>query len=164
MRSILLVRHAKSSWGNPAMADFDRPLNDRGNRDAPIMAKRLLEKDITIDLFVSSPALRALTTAKYFHEAYKAKKENLIQIPGLYHASVNEFNRVIDQMDDQFHCIAIFSHNPGITEMVNSLNVAKVDNMPTCAVFGVRADIKSWTDFQDAAKQFWFFDYPKLEV
>ena len=144
------------------MKDFDRPLNDRGNKDAPAMAKRLLDKHINVDAFVTSPALRALTTARFFHEAFKAKKDELITIPDLYHAPVNKFYWVIDHLDDRYDCVALFSHNPGITEMVNTLNVATVDNMPTCGIFGVNADIAKWKDFEDAEKKFWFFDYPKL--
>jgi phosphohistidine phosphatase len=74
MKSILLVRHAKSSWDSPTMQDFDRPLNDRGNRDAPMMANRLLERKAGIDIFVTSTAVRALTTAKYFIKAYAPKR------------------------------------------------------------------------------------------
>ncbi len=163
MKSILLVRHAKSSWENPAMKDFDRTLNDRGNKDAPMMARRLLDKKLEIDLFVSSPAVRAYSTAKYFHESFNSKKELLITVPELYHASVSDFYQTIHSLDDRFDTVAIFSHNPGINEMVNSLGVAKVDNMPTCAIFAVRADINNWKDFEQSPRQFWFFDYPKLD-
>jgi len=144
------------------MNDFDRPLNDRGNKDAPMMAKRLFDKNIKIELFVSSPAVRALTTAKFFFQEYKAKKEQLVEVKDLYHAPPAVFYGLINQLDDKYDCVAFFSHNPGITEMVNSLGVAKVDNLPTCSVFGVHADIKSFKDFQKANKQFWLFDYPKL--
>ncbi|MES2647361.1 MAG: histidine phosphatase family protein [Bacteroidota bacterium] len=162
MKSILFVRHAKSSWDNPAMKDFDRTLNDRGNKDAPMMAKRLLDKKPEIDLFVSSPAIRAFSTAKYFHAGLNGRKEQLVTIPELYHASVVDFYQIIHSLNNSFNTVAIFSHNPGITEMVNSLGVAKVDNMPTCAIFAVRADINNWNEFELSPKQFWFFDYPKL--
>ena len=162
MKSILFVRHAKSSWDSPTQKDFDRPLNDRGNKDAPEMAIRLLEKKILIDAFVSSPAVRALSTAVYFHQAFKAKKEQLILVPSLYHAPASEFYQVIKQLNNKLDTVAIFSHNPGITEMVNTLGVATVDNMPTCAVFGVHSEIKTWEEFENADKQFWLFDYPKL--
>lgn len=162
MKSILFVRHAKSSWESPTQKDFDRPLNERGNKDAPVMASRLMEKKIQIDAFVSSTAIRAITTANYFHQAYKAKKDQLILMPSLYHASVPDFYNVIKQLNNKCETVALFSHNPGITEMVNSLGVAHVDSMPTCAVFGVHADIKNWEDFETADKQFWLFDYPKL--
>jgi len=162
MKSILFIRHAKSSWDSPTQKDFERPLNERGNKDAPMMAKRLMDKKVAIDVFISSPAVRALSTATYFHQAYKAKKDQLITIPVLYHASGDVFYDVIKQIDNKHNTVALFSHNPGITVMVNSLGVAKVDNMPTCSVFGVHADIENWQEFEAAVKQFWMFDYPKL--
>ena len=163
MKSLLLVRHAKSSWESPSQQDFDRPLNDRGNRDAPVMASRLLERKIAIDVFVTSTAERAQSTAKYFIKAFAAKKDRVIGLHDLYHASASVIYNVIRQLDDKYNTAAIFSHNPGITEMVNTLGVARLDNMPTCGVFAVRADVETWADFKDAPKHFWFFDYPKLQ-
>jgi phosphohistidine phosphatase len=162
MKSILFVRHAKSGWTNPAIADFDRPLNERGLRDAPEMARRLMEKNITIDAFVSSTALRALTTAKLFQETFAADAGKLIEINDLYHAYPPMFFDVIKKLDDKLNTVAIFAHNPGITDMVNRMKVARVDDMPTCAVFGVRTDISHWKDFANAEKKFWFLDYPKM--
>ncbi|HEX8332365.1 MAG TPA: histidine phosphatase family protein [Segetibacter sp.] len=162
MKNLLIIRHAKSSWDSFTQHDFDRPLNDRGNRDAPMMAKRLLKREVDIDAFVSSPANRALTTATYFAEAYDRKQKHIIQVESLYHAEVNVFYKVIDEFDDDFKTVAIFSHNPGITEFVNSLTNTRIDNMPTCGIFAVKAGIKNWKDFAAAQKDFWFFDYPKL--
>ena len=162
MKQLLLIRHAKSSWDSLSQKDFDRPLNDRGHRGAPMMAKRLLDKKIDIDAFISSPAKRAFTTCKYFAETYNVKEKNIIAIPELYHAPVKNFYEVIINTDDVFNTIAIFSHNPGITEFVNELTDAAIDNMPTCGIFGVKAAISHWKDFEAAAKTFWFFDYPKL--
>ena len=85
MKILLLVRHAKSSWDTPGINDFDRPLNERGKKDAPEMAKRIAEK-ITIDHFVSSPAKRARRTAKYFAEAFDQKKEDIKLVDELYAA------------------------------------------------------------------------------
>lgn len=163
MKKLLLVRHAKSSWNEPSQSDFDRPLNDRGHKDAPRMAKRLLKENISIDAFVSSPAVRALTTAEYFAEAYDVKKKKVIQEPSLYLAEPKVFFNIISKLDDDYKTVAIFSHNPGISEFVNQLGVARVDDMPTCAIFGVQADVKSWKDFESAEKKFWLFDYPKNE-
>jgi phosphohistidine phosphatase len=162
MKNLLIIRHAKSSWDSFTQQDFDRPLNDRGNRDAPVMAKRLLKREVEIDAFVSSPANRALSTATYFAEAYGKKHKHIIQVESLYHAEVNVFYKVVDELDDDFKTVAIFSHNPGITEFVNSLTNTRIDNMPTCGIFAVKAGIKSWKDFSAAEKDFWFFDYPKL--
>jgi phosphohistidine phosphatase len=161
MKHLLLVRHAKSSWDVSVPDDFDRPLNDRGNRDAPAMAKRLLKEDIKIEAFISSPAKRALTTAIYFAEAYDVKKKHITQKDSLYHASVEAFYNAIETIDDDYKTAALFSHNPGITDFVNELTNTHVDNMPTCAVFAIKSDIKKWNDFKKAEKEFWFFDYPK---
>ena len=161
MKSLLIVRHAKSSWDLSTPNDFDRPLNDRGKKDAPAAAKRLIKKGIQIDAFISSPAKRAKKTAKYFMAEYGLDKDKIILIPELYEAHYTVFYDVIRDLNDKYQSAAIFSHNPGITEFVNTLSEMKIDNMPTCAVFAVHADIESWQQFKEAEKKFWFFDYPK---
>lgn len=143
------------------MNDFDRPLNDRGHRDAPMMAKRLLHKQISIDAFIASTAKRAFTTATYFAEAYGLKEKNIIRVPELYHAAASVFYHVITKVDDAFNTIAVFSHNPGISEFVNELTDASIDNVPTCGIFAVTIHTDTWKDFITAKKDFWFFDYPK---
>ncbi len=164
MKQLLLVRHAKSNWDNPSLDDFDRPLNDRGNKDAPTMAKRLLEKKIAIDAFISSPAKRAFTTCKYFAAAYGIKEKQIQCFQDLYLAGVQNFYDVIKRIDDNYNSIAVFSHNNGITSFANELTKTQVDNMPTCSIFAVKLDIKHWKDFEKAKKEFWFFDYPKLKA
>lgn len=161
MRSLLLIRHAKSSWDSPTLQDFDRPLNDRGHRDAAMMARRLTDKHLRIDAFVTSTAQRALSTAGYFHQAFKAPPERLIKVPALYHAPPEVFYQQILTFDDEWETVAMFAHNPGITAMVNSLNVARLDDMPTCGIFGVTAITDHWSSFASAEKRFWFFDSPK---
>lgn len=163
MKTLLLVRHAKSDWSDGTLSDFDRPLNERGKRDAPVMAQRLLDKKVVIDLFVSSPAKRAKKTAITFAEAYGKKKEDVLFIDELYAASTDTFETVIKKLDDQFSSAAIFSHNPDITYFANSLADARIDNMPTCSIFAVTADCDRWADFENAEKTFLFFDYPKNE-
>ena len=159
---LLVIRHAKSSWDIATLNDFERPLNERGKKDAPMMAKRLLDKKIAIDNFVSSPAKRAKKTARLFAEEFERKKEEIILIPELYHASVQVFFEAISNVDDIYKSIAVFSHNPGITSFANELTENnKIDNMPTCSVFAVRCHIENWCDFKTAKKDFWFFDYPK---
>lgn len=161
MKHLLIIRHAKSSWSDPALSDFDRPLNERGKQDAPQMAQRLLARSITIDAFISSPAKRAKKTAALFAAAYEADKDKITLIPELYHAGPANFFEAIAQAPDQAATIAVFSHNPGITEFVNLLTEVRIDDMPTCAIFGVQVDTQSWAHFKEAPKTFWFFDYPK---
>lgn len=160
MKSVLLVRHAKSSWEYD-VDDFERPLNHRGERDAPAMAKRLLKKEVKIDGFISSPAKRALATATHFASVYGEKQKNIIIVHDLYEPTIEAFYNAIDSLDDDLKRVAVFSHNPGITFFANKLTGVTVDDMPTCAVFGVKADIKKWNEFSEAKKEFWFFDYPR---
>jgi phosphohistidine phosphatase len=163
MKSVLLIRHAKSSWDSANITDFERPLNERGKRDAPEMANRLKKRNIKIDAFISSPAKRARKTAELFMKELKERKTDIILIDELYHADPDVFRSVILKTDDKFDCIAIFSHNPGITDFVNTLtSEVRTDNMPTCAVFAIRTPITSWKDFKEGNSGFWFFDYPKM--
>jgi phosphohistidine phosphatase len=161
MKTLLLIRHAKSSWDHPGLSDFDRPLNERGKKDAPEMAKRLKEKDIEVDRLVSSPAKRARKTAKYFAEEFGFKKEDIHLVEALYGATQAQFLETVKNFDDTFKTVALFSHNPGITDFASSLTNVRVDNMPTCAVFALQIETESWNEFMSAEKKFLFFDYPK---
>lgn len=164
MKRLYIVRHAKSSWGDFTTPDFDRPLNDRGKTDAPEMAKRLVSKKVSIDVFISSPAKRAKSTCKAFCKVYDRDKDEIVLIEELYHASVETFNKVVSKISDRFDSAAIFSHNPGITDFVNTLVAdVHIDNMPTCAVFAVEIQSDKWSDFLMVDKKFLFIDYPKLE-
>ena len=161
MKTLLIIRHAKAESAF-TLNDFERPLNERGKKDAPAMAKRLLDKKISIDAFISSPAKRAKKTAEFFCETFGGKADDVILISALYHAPPKVFYDVIKNTADDFNTIAIFAHNPGISDFVNELTKAvQIDNMPTCAVFAVQVDISQWKDFAKAKKEFLFFDYPK---
>jgi phosphohistidine phosphatase len=161
LKKLFIIRHAKSDqsfFGN----DFERPLNERGRSDAALIAKRLLDKNYKIDALVSSPAVRAKKTAELFSETLKMPAEEIIFISALYHASPEVFYEVVSGLPDELNVVAIFSHNPGISYFVNSLNTGtKIDNIPTSGIFGISADITTWLDFNKAKKEFLFFDYPK---
>ena len=161
MKKLFIIRHAKSDqsfFGN----DFERPLNERGRSDAPFMAKKILDKKYTIDALVSSPAVRAKKTACLFAETLKIPATEIIFISALYHASPEVFYEVVSALPDELNTVAVFSHNPGISYFVNSLNCfTKVDNMPTCGIFGISIDIAVWSGFNKAKKEFLFYDYPK---
>lgn len=161
MKKVFIIRHAKSDQsflGN----DFERPLNERGKADIPVMAKRMMEKQVKIDALVSSPAKRAKSTAVLFAEMYMKPAEEIIYISALYHASSDVFYEVISALPDNLNAVAIFSHNPGITYFINSLNTnTPINNMPTCGIFAIEVDIKQWSGFAKAKKEFLFFDYPK---
>ena len=162
MKYLLLIRHAKSSWGDFTQPDFDRPLNERGKADAPVMANRLLAKKIKIDAFVSSPAKRAKKTCKLFCNEYGVKEDKIIFIEKLYLAHAEMFFEIIKGLDNKFEHVAIFAHNPGITDFANRLcKEVHIDEMPTCGIFSIEANIEKWKDFKDGENKFLFFDYPK---
>ena len=164
MKTLLLVRHAKSSWDDIALSDFERPLNERGKNDAPKMGKRLRKKDVKIDAFISSPAKRAKKTAEYFIKEFDREANEIILVSALYDAGTNNFSDTIKDIDDKYKSAVIFSHNPGITDFANQLiDKANIDNMPTCSVFAVKADVEKWKDFSKAKKEFLFFEYPKKD-
>lgn len=161
LKKVFIIRHAKSDqsfFGN----DFERPLNERGKLEAPLMAKRLLEKQDKIDAFVSSPAKRAKKTAEMFAEIFDVQTDEILFVSALYHATVEVFYEVIAALPDSLHTVAVFSHNPGITYFVNSLNTkTMVDNMPTSAIFGIEINTTQWSGFAKAKKEFLFLEYPK---
>jgi phosphohistidine phosphatase len=161
MKTLLLVRHAKSSWDNLQLADFERPLNDRGKKDAPVMAEKVRGKNIKIERFISSPAKRAKKTAAIFMDEYGVKEKELVLLPSLYEASVRNFYDAVENINDKDDTVALFSHNPGITAFVNTLTEKNIDNMPTCGVYAIKIKTKKWEDFEKAQKEFLFFDYPK---
>ena len=164
MKILILVRHAKSSWDAPGLSDFDRPLNERGKKDAPEMAKRLKEKNIKVDQIVSSAAKRAKKTARYFAEEFDIDKDDIKLVEDLYLATQEAFSTAVSGLEDRYETVALFSHNPGITEFASSLSNVRIDDMPTCAMFAVQAETDSWSDFGAAEKKFLFFDYPKNPV
>jgi phosphohistidine phosphatase len=161
MKTLILVRHAKSDWSEEGMSDIERPLNERGKKDAPEMARRLGKKHLKIDAFISSPAKRALRTARFFAEEFGVKKEDIQIEKILYGALPSQFEQVIALLKDKEDTVVLFSHNPGITEYVNTLCDVHTDNMPTCAIFAVQAEVEKWEDFTKAEKKFLFYDYPK---
>src|ERR1041385_531010 len=120
MKKLYIVRHAKSRWASPEMDDFDRPLNERGEKDAPHMAKVLKERKVFPDRMISSPAVRALTTCKAFAKVLDFDKHNIITVDQLYHASPDTWLKVLKSLkehkDDNEDVALVFGHNPGITE------------------------------------------------
>jgi phosphohistidine phosphatase len=161
MKNILIIRHAKSSWAEIGQRDFDRPLNERGMRDAPEMARRIQRKNIGIDIFISSPALRALTTTQLMMQEMKMKDDQLIIVPELYHAPPSVMLAAINNAPNQYDTIAIVCHNPGITVFANMIKGLSIDNVPTCGVLLLKADVNKWDEVSEKNLAFAFFDYPK---
>ena len=161
MKTLFLVRHAKSSWDNPSLSDFDRPLNKRGKHDAPFMGKLLKSKDIIPDFIVSSSAVRAVTTARHFAEAFEIPK-NLIQLEeNLYDAEIKDILTVIRGCDDQYNSLMLFGHNPGLTECANYLCQHPIDNIVTAGVYSIGFNVGTWKKVDHGNGTFRFYEYPK---
>ena len=161
MKTLLIVRHAKSSWDNPSLSDFDRPLNDRGHNDAPRMGKRLKEKDLTPDIIISSPANRAFTTSKIIAESIGFPVSSIVTNRNLYHATEDEILDVVHSLNEKTDVVMLFGHNPGLTDFVNSITKSHIDNIPTCGIVACKFKVDRWKDIAWGKGKVLFFDYPK---
>jgi len=162
-RTLYLVRHAKSSWDDPSLNDFDRPLNERGKRDAPRMAKRMKERELAPDLLYSSPAKRALKTCKEFAKVLGIRESTIRTNRDLYHASEEMLLEKIKNLGDKSTEVMVFGHNPGLTEFANLVTGGSIDNIPTSGVVGIRFKAGSWKEIAPGSGKVLFFDFPKQE-
>ena len=161
MKTLILIRHAKSSWKDASLADRDRPLNKRGKRDAPEMGRRLAARGGAPDLIVSSPATRALATARVIAEAVGYPVDGIREDERIYMASPAELLEAIRGLDDGHERVFLFGHNPGLTELVNELSEPALDNVPTCGVVELRLAADRWADLSPDKIQRADFDTPK---
>lgn len=161
MKKIFFIRHAKSSWKAIDLRDIERPLNKRGKRDAPVMANRLKSNHITPDLIVSSPAVRAKTTADVFAEQLDYPKDNIQIIPSIYEAMTSEILEIIKTLPNTADTILMFGHNPAFTMVANHFSGYSIENVPTCGIFAVEFEIDTWMNYTLENSKFLFFDYPK---
>lgn len=160
MKHLYFIRHAKSSWDDPALSDHDRPLNKRGRRDGPLMARRLLGFDVAPDAILSSSAKRARQTAAYFKDVLGV--ENAVYLRELYHAWPDTIEAQIRNLPDEWSTALVFGHNPGYTDLANRLeNDLYIENVPTCGIIGARSNVKLWKDFSLAGAQRVAYLYPK---
>jgi phosphohistidine phosphatase len=161
MRRLTLIRHAKSSWDDPALPDFERPLNARGKRDAPAMAKRLaaeLERPLEL---VSSPAHRAAATAQVFAAALGATLEDIRYEPRLYEASAERLLEIVRGFDDADLHVLVFGHNPGLSELARTLADCPFEEMPTCAAATLSLAVRRWQDVRAGCGRLERYRYPK---
>ena len=162
MRRLTLVRHAKSDWSLPGQNDWDRPLNRRGQRDAPEMARRLRSRRLKPDLILASPAVRALTTATVMARELKVPAAHVLQDERLYLAAPPDMLAVIRELGGTARHLMVFGHNPGVTDCANRLSAGdQIDNLPTCGVFTATFDIPAWSELDWGGGNEAEFDYPK---
>ena len=160
MKTLFLVRHAKSSRDDPSLPDRDRPLDDRGKQDGPKMGKRLAKRDVKPDLLLSSPALRALTTAQLIAEELGYKLKDIVVDDRLYASDADDLLAVIRALDKKLNRVMLFGHNPEFTDLAHRLS-SEIIEMPTCAIVEFHFDTKAWSDVGERKPAKVVFDYPK---
>ncbi|MDD2838414.1 MAG: histidine phosphatase family protein [Sulfuricurvum sp.] len=161
MKTLYLIRHAKSDWSDESLSDFDRPLNKRGTKDVPLMGSKLSDKGIRPDLILSSPALRAKTTAEAFAEALSYPPESIRFEYELYACDVETILSLIRGISDSIDILFVFGHNPEFTECANLITGGDIDNIPTCGVVEMRLKHDNWESIGENSAELRSFDFPK---
>jgi len=161
MKQIYLIRHAKSSWSQPDLSDFDRPLNKRGKKNGPVMAERFSVRGVIPQQIVSSPAARAKKTARYMAEGTGFKKKDIIYDKGLYFAGFSYFLETIEKQLRDVDILFMVGHNPTVTELAEYLTGKCFINVPTCGVVGVEYSGENGFENISGAGSLLFFDFPK---
>jgi phosphohistidine phosphatase len=161
MKTLYLVRHAKSSWDNTNLSDHDRPLNDRGERDAPRMGKRLRKRGSQPETIISSSAVRAHTTARILATAIDYPTSDIAIDDRLYGAEPKDVLSIIGDLDDGIHCAMLVGHNPTFTALINALGRCDLGNVPTCGMAVLTFPIDSWKNIATIQGTLVDFDFPK---
>lgn len=163
MKQLFLNRHAKSDWGNPMLNDFERTLNSRGLKDAPIMGKRLAERNPEIDMIISSPAKRAITTAKLMAQELDYAIEDIRKEPKIYEAHVRDLLHIVNNLNNDHGSVLMYGHNPGFTDLADYLTGAGILNIPTCGICKITFDFDDWAEVSAHTGKMEYFDFPKRE-
>lgn len=162
MKTVYFIRHAKSSWSDLSLRDFDRPLNKRGKRDAPFMSEKLQEFGVQPDAIISSPANRAITTATHFAKALAILPQNIVQESVIYEAYPSAVLNIVQAQPNHWKTILVFGHNPAFTMIANSFKGgAHIDNVPTCGIVKVEAKVDKWKKFTTDNGLVKAFHFPK---
>ncbi len=161
MKTLYLLRHAKSSWDFEDLSDHDRPLNKRGRHDAPLMGRELASHEINPDLIISSSAVRALTTASLVAKELEYDTDNITINEAIYGAGKEELLTIIRQTPDPILNLLLVGHNPEISELANFLSPEHIASMPTAAVVGIRFSGASWSEINPENAALVLYDFPK---
>jgi phosphohistidine phosphatase len=162
MKDLLIIRHAKSSWSNPSLSDIERPLNDRGIRDAPRMAELVAKQNLMPDAIYCSPAQRTLTTASFFIHKLKLQPELLHIKDEIYNSNQNRMDQLIRSFPEKTKCAFLIGHNPTLTDWINRYAAQMIDNLPTCGIAWFEFNTTSWSSISYSnanLKKLWF---PKM--
>jgi len=162
MKELILVRHAKSDWGSEVLKDIDRPLNERGYRDAYFMSEWFLKEKTKPQVIVSSSATRALSTAMIFARTMEADVKKMRITEQIYECHSSDLINYLSSVEDTVDSLMVFCHNPCITEVCNELSDdVFIENVPTCGIVHLRFEMKSWKELGSEKGSLGFFRYPK---
>jgi phosphohistidine phosphatase len=160
MKKLILARHAKSSWESFS-ADIERTLNERGLHDAPIMASYLKSQNVIPDVIISSPAVRAQTTARFYAEQLLESDNNIITEDSIYEASEQTLLNIIISLSNEANTVMLVGHNPAFTMLANILANERIVDMPTCSSVTINFDVADWAGVDIRTGKMERFDYPK---
>jgi phosphohistidine phosphatase len=161
MKSLFLLRHAKSSWSKEGLPDIDRPLNDRGRKDAPKIGRILRDSGTMPERIVSSPAKRALKTARLVAKELGYPETEISVDPQIYAAAPDALLAVIRELDDAIDRAMLVGHNPGLSELANRLSTDSLGDFSTCTVVRLDFAVDSWRDIRPRSGVPGLFEYPK---
>ena len=161
MKNLYLMRHAKSSWDFDDLSDHDRPLDNRGRKDAPLMGRELVSREVTIDLLMSSTAVRALTTATLVARELEYDTDKIATEEEIYKADKQELLNIITSIPNQFASVMLIGHNNTITELANLLSPDLIPEIPTAGVVALSFECSTWREISKENGTLQFFDYPK---
>lgn len=163
MKTIYLIRHAKSSWEDADLRDHDRPLNKRGLSDGPMMAAVFREREGDIDAIVTSTAVRANATANFFAEELGfLGTDRVLHSANLYCSMSRDVHDVIRSLPAAFESVALFGHNPSFTAIANQFEGQKIPNVPTCGLVKIVSNIDSWEQWSARKGSIEYFIFPKM--
>ena len=163
-KQLLICRHAKSSWNDASLRDFDRPLNKRGERDAPEMGRRLAQRGIRPDLIMASSAVRALQTAHHYANQLAYPLDRLLTNPHQYAATTRQLITLLQGTAPEVQTLLLVGHNPESTELANLLGGLNIDNIPTSGIVGLSFALSSWQELAPGTGKLLFYDYPKQQA
>lgn len=161
MKTLYLIRHAKSDWAIEHLSDIDRPLNARGYSDAQKMSTVLKQKNILPDFIISSPAVRAFSTALIFCRNLNHDPKKILLDKNLYDTNVKDYLNSISKIDDRHQTVFLFGHNPTITNTANTLTTSITEEMPTCCIAGIQSNQSHWKEFDKKSNALIYYDFPK---
>lgn len=162
MKELIIVRHAKSDWGNEFLKDIDRPLNERGYNDAYFSSQWYSSNKEHPDLIVSSPATRALSTALIFSRDMNMEPDKIRLADNIYESPAPVLLKVIQGLERSAGRVMLFGHNPGFTDLSNQLSTDMYfENVPTCGIVSFSFDVKKWQDAEPGGAKLNYYQFPK---